>query len=319
VPAPRASVAAGVTGGVLKYASWPLLVLLSAAVGPVRRAILWPVRRLRYRPGGAAASQGAEIAATGTESLDLARISEYCENEGAKSDDCDVDIIDAIITDITDTEQLQASSAALDFDSGRTDGRSSGEADTVGCAAIRAARVAAEAARCADGTVDVDAFLRFSRVFLPVIDALGPGFRFVTKIVAGNVERLEKQESAESAFYTVPLEERTRNKHLGSSSCAQGVVWLLRSLRFAMDFLRNIILRGEETRFAVQAAHAETLAPYQSGVMRQAFTIATRVLPPRAKVVKIFGIAAETEVESLIGAMKPLLDDLQQWAEAELT
>ena len=66
----------------------------------------------------------------------------------------------------------------------------------------------------------------------------------------------------------------------------------------------------------MQTAHEETLAPYQSFVMRKAFTLATQVLPPRAKVVPIFGDV--TEVEALFAEMKPLLDDLQQWSEAEL-
>ena len=71
----------------------------------------------------------------------------------------------------------------------------------------------------------------------------------MTKIVAANVERLEEQASATPhSFYTVPLEERERKTHLKSTSCAQAVVWLARSLRFAMDFLRNIFVHGDETR-----------------------------------------------------------------------
>jgi hypothetical protein len=247
---------------------------------------------------------------------DFAGISEYCQDQGAESDDCEI-----IETMITDAEHLKAQQApsALDLDANHEEERERSEAQTVGVVALRAAKTAAEAARCVDGTVDGRGFLTFSRAFLPVIDALGPGFRFVTKIVAVNVERLEKRASAESqSFYGVPLEERSQNKHKGSNSCAQSVVWLLRSLRFAMDFLRNIILQGIETRPAIQAAHGETLAPYQSLVMRQAFAVATRVLPPRAKVLEIFGSAAETEVEALIAVMKPLVDDLQQWAETEL-
>lgn len=215
--------------------------------------------------------------------------------------------------------KTQQASSAIDSHA-QNDEDSTGGADIVpGVAALRAATTAAHAVRGVDGAIDGLRFLRFSREFLPVIDALGSGFRFVTKIVEVNVERLERQASAESqSLYTVPLLEREQNKHRGPKSCAQSVVWLLRSLRFAMDFLRNIVLRGEETRAAVKAAHGETLGPYQSPVMRHAFDIATRVLPPRAKVVPIFGSAAEDEVGALIAAMTPLVDELQQWAEAEI-
>jgi hypothetical protein len=257
---------------------------------------------------------------------DLAGIAEYCQD--SDSDDCDMEIVDTIIADTDQLTAVQASSA-LDLDANQEEGTAGshagqqaglGKPATVGVQALRDATAAAAAARAAptDGRpVDGRSFLSFSRAFCSVIDALGPGFRFVTKIVAGNVERLEEQASAAPhSFYTVPLEERARKTHLKSTSCAQAVVWLARSLRFAMDFLRNILVHGDETRVAVQTAHEETLAPYQSFVMRKAFTLATQVLPPRAKVVPIFGDV--TEVEALFAEMKPLLDDLQQWSEAEL-
>jgi Ca2+:H+ antiporter len=165
----------------------------------------------------------------------------------------------------------------------------------------------------ADGVVLAQPFLDVCRLVLPVVERLGAAFLLVRSDVQGNIDRLAARMAADparfAALFDIAREEQARGAAGASDSCARGLLWLMRAMRFVLALLAALCERPEEPLPALASeAYYATLNPYHGYLASAAFALALRFVPDRGTFYESAGLAdggGTGEVAAFVAAFGP--------------
>ncbi|RZC67553.1 hypothetical protein C5167_011246 [Papaver somniferum] len=170
-------------------------------------------------------------------------------------------------------------------------------------------------------------FLRACNLLLlQPLDKVGPSMLVLRQDVHQNIERLEKfLESDPSSFGNVVeilKKEATEKSARKVSSCTRALVWLTRSLDFAVALLDKLVKDqgGQSMKQAVEESYNISLRPWHGWISSAAYRVALKLVPER-KTFFINLLMADQdqkdssdlltqEIKSLTAVLSPLLDQI---------
>jgi Ca2+:H+ antiporter len=154
------------------------------------------------------------------------------------------------------------------------------------------------------------------RLALPVVDRLGAAFLLVRSDVQGNIDRLAARAATDparfAALFDIAREEQARGAAGASDSCARGLLWLVRAMRFVTSLLAALCERPGEALPALAAeAYYAVLNPYHGYLASAAFGLALRFVPDRGAFYESAGLAGDGdgagEMAAFVAAFGPAL------------
>eukprot|EP00892_Ulva_mutabilis_P005166 jgi/Ulvmu1/3020/UM015_0060.1 len=175
-----------------------------------------------------------------------------------------------------------------------------------------------------DGTVLTEPFLSTCDHVLPFIDQLGTGLIIVRADVSGNIERLRTRWKSNSEAYAavtdIALLEKSKGEHEGSRSCAKGLLWLTRGMRFIVQLLQ-CTAEDPSMQFsaAVRKAYAAVLQPYHGMISSSAFSIAMAFVPSREAFLDRLGDSEEAvlkQINLFVDRFGGILKILETWLDS---
>ncbi|KAI3947866.1 hypothetical protein MKX01_034531 [Papaver californicum] len=165
-------------------------------------------------------------------------------------------------------------------------------------------------------------------LLLQPLDKVGPSMLVLRQDVHQNIERLEKfLESDPSSFGNVVQilkKEATERSARKVSSCTRGLIWLTRSLDFAVALLYKLVKdQGGQIRMkqAVEESYNISLRPWHGWISSAAYRVALKLVPEERKTFINLLMANQDqkdsiddlftqEIKSLTAILLPLLDQI---------
>ncbi|CAI9774384.1 unnamed protein product [Fraxinus pennsylvanica] len=183
-------------------------------------------------------------------------------------------------------------------------------------------------------------FLDVCKQILPVIDKFGAAMALAKSNVGGNITRLENKYLSNPTqynhLYSMVQEELEPKTAKGSSSCADGLLWLTSTLviisskttwknsswspfwvtNLAMDFLVGLfwnILEHQDWSMsqACSDSYGKTLKKWHGWLARSSFTVAMKLAPDRKKFMYVIGGTGDvnSDIEKFCTTFSPFLEE----------
>ncbi|KAI3921797.1 hypothetical protein MKX01_005486 [Papaver californicum] len=163
-------------------------------------------------------------------------------------------------------------------------------------------------------------------LLLQPLDKVGPSMLVLRQDVHQNIERLEKfLESDPSSFGNVveilkkEAAERSARK---VSSCTRALIWLTRSLDFAVALLDKLVKDqgGQGIKQVVEESYNSSLRPWHGWISSAAYRVALKLVPAERKTfINLLMVDQDQkdssdlftqEIKSLTAILLPLLDQI---------
>ncbi|XP_011030470.1 PREDICTED: pleckstrin homology domain-containing family A member 8-like [Populus euphratica] len=170
--------------------------------------------------------------------------------------------------------------------------------------------------RSDNGEMLTKPFLDVCKLILPVIDKFGAAMALVKSDIGGNITRLETKylsdPSKYNQFYTMVQEEVDAKTAKGSSSCANGLLWLTRAMDFLVELFRNLLTHPDWTMSqACTDSYGKTLKKFHGWLASSSFTIAMKLAPDRKKFMEVIAGAGDVaaDMEEFCTTFPPFLEE----------
>ncbi|KAI3846067.1 hypothetical protein MKX03_029099 [Papaver bracteatum] len=163
-------------------------------------------------------------------------------------------------------------------------------------------------------------------LLLQPLDKVGTSMLVLRQDVHQNIERLEKFiESDPSSFGNVVeilKKEATERSARKVSSCTRALVWLTRSLDFAVALLDKLVKDqgGQSMKQAVEESYNISLRPWHGWISSAAYRVALKLVPERKTFFMNLLMSDQDqkdssdlltqEIKSLTAILLPLLDQI---------
>ncbi|KAG6759219.1 hypothetical protein NC652_025168 [Populus alba x Populus x berolinensis] len=170
--------------------------------------------------------------------------------------------------------------------------------------------------RSDNGEMLTKPFLDVCKLILPVIDKFGAAMALVKSDIGGNITRLETKylsdPSKYNQFYTMVQEEVDAKTAKGSSSCANGLLWLTRAMDFLVELFRNLLAHPDWTMSqACTDSYGKTLKKFHGWLASSSFTIAMKLAPDRKKFMEVIAGTGDVaaDMEEFCTTFPPFLEE----------
>ncbi|XP_078440217.1 glycolipid transfer protein 1 [Wolffia australiana] len=135
-------------------------------------------------------------------------------------------------------------------------------------------------------------FLEVCKLILPVLDKFGAAMALVKSDIGGNITRLEKKYLTNPGkyelLYSMVNEEVAAKTARGSSSCANGLLWLTRAMDFLVELFRNLLEHKVWSMAqACTESYSKTLKKFHGWLASSSFTVAMKLAPDRKKFMEV--------------------------------
>ncbi|KAI3926669.1 hypothetical protein MKW98_014316 [Papaver atlanticum] len=163
-------------------------------------------------------------------------------------------------------------------------------------------------------------------LLLQPLDKVGPSMLVLRQDVHQNIERLEKFiESDPSSFGNVVeilKKEATERSARKVSSCTRALIWLTRSLDFAVALLDKLVKDqgGQSMKQTVEESYNISLRPWHGWISSAAYRVALKLVPERKTFFMNLLMSDQDqkdssdllaqEIKSLTAILLPLLDQI---------
>ncbi|KAM0751326.1 glycolipid transfer protein [Meredithblackwellia eburnea MCA 4105] len=172
-----------------------------------------------------------------------------------------------------------------------------------------------------DAGVDTAAFLDATEGLIKMFDLLGnPAFSIVQNDMNGNVAKIRTRFLA-TPDKSATLESLVENeKGEKKRTATEGLLWLLRGLRFTqLALTRSQADKSEELNVSFTKAYEESLKKFHSFVVKPLFTLAMKSCPYRAAFYEKLGSpldVVEKELQAWLAALEAIITKLEKFYEA---
>ncbi|XP_043720374.1 glycolipid transfer protein 3-like [Telopea speciosissima] len=164
-------------------------------------------------------------------------------------------------------------------------------------------------------------FLSICNLFLQVLDKIGPTMAVLRQDVHQNIQRLEKLYESDPSIYSNLVEVLKKEDSEGTArkptSSARALVWLTRSMDFAVALLDKLVKEPDQTiEQAVESSYDIALKPWHGWISSAAYRVALKLIPDRKTFICLLMAGDEDydklkeDLQSLVSLLLPLLDDI---------
>ncbi|XP_022872399.1 glycolipid transfer protein 1-like isoform X2 [Olea europaea var. sylvestris] len=165
-----------------------------------------------------------------------------------------------------------------------------------------------------EGVMLTKPFLNVCKQILPVIDKFGPAMALAKSDIGGNIIRLENKYLSNPTqynhLYSMVQEEAKTAK--GSSSCADGLLWLTRAMDFLVGLFRNLLEHQDWSMSqACSDSYGKTLKKWHGWLARSSFTVAMKLAPDRKKFMDVIGGRGDvnSDMKKFCTTFSPFLEE----------
>ncbi|CAA2980024.1 glycolipid transfer 1 [Olea europaea subsp. europaea] len=165
-----------------------------------------------------------------------------------------------------------------------------------------------------EGVMLTKPFLNVCKQILPVIDKFGPAMALAKSDIGGNIIRLENKYLSNPTqynhLYSMVQEEAKTAK--GSSSCADGLLWLTRAMDFLVGLFRNLLEHQDWSMSqACSDSSGKTLKKWHGWLARSSFTVAMKLAPDRKKFMDVIGGRGDvnSDMKKFCTTFSPFLEE----------
>ncbi|XVF28575.1 hypothetical protein REPUB_Repub15cG0041800 [Reevesia pubescens] len=159
-------------------------------------------------------------------------------------------------------------------------------------------------------------FLEVCKLILPVIDKFGSAMTLVKSDIGGNISRLEKKYQSDTTkynyLYNLVKEEVECKTAKGSSSCANGLLWLTRAMDFLVELFHNLLAHPDWTMVAACTdSYSKTLKKFHGWIASSSFTVAMKLAPDRKKFMQVIAGSGDVnaDMEKFCSTFPPFLKE----------
>ena len=147
--------------------------------------------------------------------------------------------------------------------------------------------------------VHAQPFMDGLQALMPTFAAFGSAIdAAATKDVQGNVVKLERNGARVIPLHAAIRDEILLNNATHPDSTAQALVWVKRILHFMSHFFDTLERRPDlELNGCLTKAYEAHLGPYHNIVFRQLAVVLMQVIPDRASMLEVFGVATFDELQ----------------------
>ncbi|XP_047325213.1 glycolipid transfer protein 1-like [Impatiens glandulifera] len=163
-------------------------------------------------------------------------------------------------------------------------------------------------------------FLNVCKLVLPILDKFGAAIAFVKSDIGGNISRLEtKFASNPSRFnylYNFVQAEVETSCAKSSSSCTNGLLWLIRAMDFVVELFKNL---DEHEDWSLEKAcndsYGKTLKKWHGWLSSSSFTVAIKLVPDRKKFMEVLGDPdnVNADMKKFYTTFSPLLQEIHKF------
>ncbi|CAA2959888.1 glycolipid transfer 1 [Olea europaea subsp. europaea] len=165
-----------------------------------------------------------------------------------------------------------------------------------------------------EGVMLTKPFLNVCKQILPVIDKFGPAMALAKSDIGGNIIRLENKYLSNPTqynhLYSMVQEEAKTAK--GSSSCADGLLWLTRAMDFLVGLFRNLLEHQDWSMSqACSDSYGKTLKKWHGWLARSSFMVAMKLAPDRKKFMDVIGGRGDvnSDMKKFCTTFSPFLEE----------
>ncbi|XP_022872397.1 glycolipid transfer protein 1-like isoform X1 [Olea europaea var. sylvestris] len=174
-----------------------------------------------------------------------------------------------------------------------------------------------------EGVMLTKPFLNVCKQILPVIDKFGPAMALAKSDIGGNIIRLENKYLSNPTqynhLYSMVQEEAKTAK--GSSSCADGLLWLTRAMDFLVGLFRNLLEHQDWSMSqACSDSYGKTLKKWHGWLARSSFTVAMKLAPDRKKFMDVIGGRGDvnSDMKKFCTTFSPFLEENHKFLQASV-
>ncbi|XP_022872394.1 glycolipid transfer protein 1-like isoform X2 [Olea europaea var. sylvestris] len=174
-----------------------------------------------------------------------------------------------------------------------------------------------------EGVMLTKPFLNVCKQILPVIDKFGPAMALAKSDNGGNIIRLENKYLSNPTqynhLYSMVQEEAKTAK--GSSSCADGLLWLTRAMDFLVGLFRNLLEHQDWSMSqACSDSYGKTLKKWHGWLARSSFTVAMKLAPDRKKFMDVIGGRGDvnSDMKKFCTTFSPFLEENHKFLQASV-
>ncbi|KDP40357.1 hypothetical protein JCGZ_02355 [Jatropha curcas] len=167
-----------------------------------------------------------------------------------------------------------------------------------------------------EGEMLTKPFLDVCKLILPVIEKFGAAMALVKSDIGGNISRLEAKYSTDPTkynhLYTMVQEEVEAKTAKGSSSCANGLLWLTRAMDFLVELFRNLLAHPDWAMSqACTDSYGKTLKKFHGWLASSSFTVAMKLAPDRKKFMEVIAGSGDigVDMENFCATFSPFLEE----------
>ncbi|XP_015934507.1 glycolipid transfer protein 3 [Arachis duranensis] len=164
-------------------------------------------------------------------------------------------------------------------------------------------------------------FLSICHLVLQVLDKIGPTMAVLRQDIHQNIKRLELMYESNPSLNSNLVEmlklEASKGTARKRCSCSKALVWLTRSLDFAMALLQSLAKDPNKSmEQVVEESYAATLTPWHGWISSAAFRVAIKLVPDRKTFMNLLREKDETcealkeKMQMLVSLLVPFLEDI---------
>ncbi|MCL7023590.1 hypothetical protein MKW94_024052 [Papaver nudicaule] len=159
-------------------------------------------------------------------------------------------------------------------------------------------------------------------LLLEVLDKVGPTMAVLRQDVNQNIQRLEKLHDIDPSMYKnvvgILKKENREGTSRKTNSCTRALVWLTRSMDFAVSLLEKLSKEPDgNLKKAIEESYEITLKPWHQWISTAAYRVALRLVPEDAKTFINLLMAPDEdyddlkeEILSLVSSLRPILNEI---------
>ncbi|MED6155712.1 hypothetical protein PIB30_007577 [Stylosanthes scabra] len=173
----------------------------------------------------------------------------------------------------------------------------------------------------ASAQIPTKPFLSICHLVLQVLDKIGPTMAVLRQDIHQNIKRLElmheSNPSLNSNLVEILKSEVSKGISRKRCSCSKALVWLTRSLDFAMALLRSLAKDPNKSmEQVVEESYAATLTLWHGWISSAAFRVAIKLVPDSETFMNLLREKDETcealkeKMQMLVSLLVPFLEDI---------
>ncbi|KAK6940000.1 Glycolipid transfer protein domain [Dillenia turbinata] len=163
--------------------------------------------------------------------------------------------------------------------------------------------------------------LSVCRLIIQLLDKIGPTMAVLRQDIYQNIQRIEKLYETDPTVYSTLVETLKKEVNEGSArkgnSCSKAILWLTRSVDFAVALLQILVKDPEKNmEQAVEESYNITLRPWHGWISAAAYKVALKLVPDNKEFIHLLMAKDESyetlkeEIHTLTSLLVPYLEDI---------